>query len=417
MARVLLWLKVTLLGCSLWSASAQAAQIAVDLADGSVLIETDSDAPRRPASLVKLMTAYVAFEALTAGEIGDDTAVTISAHAAKQPPVKLGLRAGKESTFETVLGAAVVGSKNDAAVAVAESVAGSEPTFVQRMNETAARLGLANTRFVNATGLPAAGQQTSARDIAILARALLTDFPERSKLFSRRSVSAVGRTVSTTNPLFGRVVGAEGMKTGFTCAAGYSIAALVERDGRRVLAISLGHVSKGTRLSAVRGLISAAFKVPATGAALSQGAPSTKAPRDVGACAGAPAPVIATDLPPEEYALYQAELAKARARVARTAVPKPVPQVAAPPPLFGWGVFLGAFSDERKARVRLSNVRRRIGARANPRLETRRRDGRARAGLYGLDQRLAPATCRSIDSYCIVLTPTKLLNPKAQWRR
>lgn len=411
--------RAALIFAALWAAPVRAADIAIDLANGSVLTETDADAPRRPASLAKLMTAYVAFEALSAGELSDNTQVTVSEFASRRPPVKLRMRAGSTIGFAEVLGAAVVGSKNDAAVVVAEAVAGSQDAFVARMNVAAARLGMTNTRFANATGLPQAGQQTSARDMALLAQALLTQFPQRARLFSRRSVTALGRGVSTTNPLFGRVKGAEGLKTGFTCAAGYSIAALIERDGRRVIAVTLGHATKNARLSSAKGLIEAAFQLPAGATLLAPAAQTNLAPPDIGACSGAPARLFATDISPEEKALYAAELAKARQRVVagvsapmRAAIPRAVATV--PPPLSGWGVFLGAHSSNGLALDALRSARRLGGS---PKTEQRRRDGRFLAYYYGLDRQRATAICKSVAVYCVVLAPVRLLNPKAQWRR
>jgi D-alanyl-D-alanine carboxypeptidase len=415
-----------LIALALWTGTARAADIAVEVASGAILTETDADSLRLPASLAKLMTAFVAFEAIEAGEISADSQVTVSKFAAARPPVKLRLRAGSEIAFDEVLGAAVLGSKNDAAVVVAEAVAGSEAAFVARMNNAARRLGMTNSRFANATGLPAPDQQTTARDMALLSRALLIQFPQRAQLLSRRSVTARGQRVSTTNPLFGRVAGAEGLKTGFTCAAGYSIAALVERDGRRVIAITLGHASKNTRLRAVRGLISAAFKLSPSGDVLAAGPLRSGAPPDIGACSGAPATLLATDISPEEKALYAAELAKARARVgsrvaqrpvvvpARPAPPAPPP---APPPLFGWAVFLGAQSSQSEARVLVEATHRRLGKRGTIRIERRARDGRSLALIYGLDQPTASALCKAVSRYCVTLTPARLLNPKAQWRR
>jgi len=409
-----------LIVAALCASPGMAADIAVDLASGAVLTSTDADAPRLPASLTKLMTAYVAFEAMAAGEITSETNVNVSRFAARRPPVKLRLRAGSEIEFSEVLGAAVVGSKNDAATVVAEAVAGTQNAFVDRMNAAAARLGMTNTRFANPTGLPKPDQQTTARDMAILATELLTNFPERSRLFSRRSVTALGRRVSTTNPLFGRVTGAEGLKTGFTCAAGYSIAALIERDGRRIIAVTLGHRKKADRLSAARGLIEAAFKLAGTGATLVPAAPNSATPPDIRACSGAPATLMATDISPEEKALYAAELAKARQRVAlRPSQPRilPAPLPAIPPPLSGWGVFLGAHPTPQLARAKLRALHVRIGGRGTTGLETRRRDSRSLAFLYGLNRATASAICKRLTSYCIVLTPARLLNPKAEWRK
>lgn len=443
------------------SYGALAAQIAVDVESGSILIEFEADAVRRPASLVKLMTGYLAFTALEKGELTEDTPIEISAFAARQPPVKLGLRKGKTVPFGELLRAALVGSKNDAAVAVAEAVAGSEEEFANQMNTMAESLGMTNTRYATATGLPKTGQQTTARDIALLASALLRDFPTRSEIFGERGVTAQGKSVSTTNPLFGRVAGAAGMKTGFTCAAGYSIAGLVERDGRRVLAVTLGHASKGERLSAVKQLIAAAVDVPAGAAPLAPGMVQTALPPDIRACSGRGAEIVATDIPvPVDADLYLAGVAAPPrplaapivAQPAQESRPKPPNRVTAqhvpqrtpilplpatpslpralpqrlvapppPPPLQGWGVFVGAFDDEAKALQTLAALRKRGDASfLFPGTERRSRDGRALAFLYGATQQQAAQQCdtaRSLGLYCITLNPDRLRNTNARWRR
>ena len=431
----------TILIASLWGAPVVGADIAVDVTSGEVLTATDADAPRLPASLTKLMTAYVAFEAMAMGEIKPDQRVEVSRFAAQRPPVKLGLSPGTTVPFLDILSAAVVGSKNDAATVVAEAVAGNEAAFVARMNDAARALGMTNTTFANSTGLPAPGQKTTARDIALLSRALLLTYPKRSDLFSRRSVTALGKRVGTTNPLFGRVKGAEGLKTGFTCAAGYAIAGLVERDGRRIIAVTLGHQNKSKRLNAVKGLIEAAFQLSGSGELLESGPAGSLPPSDVGACGAATAKVVATDIPPEEMALYAAELAKAKRRVAvkkwQSSPPqqvqtKPESQsslsrngqtnaggtvAALPPPVSGWGVFLGAHANEQVARSAIRALRLRIGTHGVGRTERRVRDGRFLALLHGLNRREASTFCRVSDRYCVVLPPALLLNPRAQWRR
>ncbi len=422
------WFRAAMIGSVLLAQPAYAADIAVDIATGMILTATEADALRRPASLAKLMTAYVAFEALASDEVAEGERVPVSAFAARTPPVKLRMRAGSKIEFAEALGAAVVGSKNDAAVVVAEAIAGSEEAFVERMNVTASHLGMSNTRFANATGLPAPGQQTTARDMALLSRAMLTQFPQRSKLLSRRSVTALGRRVSTTNPLFGRVKGAEGLKTGFTCAAGYSVAALVERSGRRIIAVTLGHPSKNSRLREARGLIEAAFKIADGGDALTPAKAKAGLPPDIGACSGAATQLIATDISPEEKALYAAEVAKARQRaagepnlprpsIARVLSKKEPPKPLAPPPLSGWSVFIGAHISEQAAETRLQAAHRLLRQRGTIRVERRVRDGRFLALIYGLDQRIAVNFCKSVSTYCLTLTPARLLNARAQWRR
>lgn len=431
MLRALIVLMI-LCGC----VPAQAARIAVDLTTGSVLVEGKADEPRYPSSLVKLMTAYVAFEALERGKIDEDDEIEVSAEVAKTPPVKLGLKKGGNITFGEALEAALIGSKNDAAVAVAEAVAGSESDFVELMNAVARKLGMASTKFVNATGLPATGQVTTARDMALLARALLRDHPDRSGLFSKRATKVGKRSVTTTNPLFGRVKGAKGLKTGFTCAGGYSIAALIERGERRVVAVTLGHESKAIRLRAIRALVDVAFEAKADGQPLVPRSQSVEGPPNVRACAGKSVPMVATDIPPEEMALFRAALKVAREKMAaKRWIDEPPPRKpiraaahttaepgAGTASLSGWGVFLGAHASESEANSVMSEVREaaKLSQRSHASLEGRKRDGRVLSVLHGLDRRSAAKACRAarkLSHYCLTLAPAKLVNRRARWRR
>lgn len=410
----------------------QAANIVVDVERAEIITADAPDALRRPASLVKLMTAYLAFETLENGQINGDDEIEISAKAARTPPVKLYLKAGRSLSFEEILHAAIVGSKNDAAVAVAEAIADTEQDFVTRMNATAANLGMTNTKYASASGLPRKNQYTTARDTAILALALLTDFPDRSALFKQRSVTAAGKTVSTTNPLFGRVEGAQGMKTGFTCAAGYNIAGLIERAGRRTLIVTLGHKTKFKRLAAVKSLLRNNTSAPETREKLTPGNPKDGAVPDIGACTGDSVEVIAIKkITPEEIRAIQrlasSQPAKPRPparKATRIAPPQPILPKAPPPPppLNGWAAFLGPFGTETQARgiakivLRLASAEGRFPISVINRIS----DDRPASLIYGLDRAQATALCSLVKQkgrYCVTLAPAVLLNPKARWRR
>jgi len=411
-----------------------AAEIAVDVDRGTVLVADEPDAVRRPASLVKLMSAYVAFAALEAGVVTEEDTIIVSARAARQPPVKLRIRAGQELPFGDLLAAMAIGSKNDAAMAVAEAVAGSEAEFVAKMNAAAKGLGMVNTRYANPSGLPAPGQRTTARDTALLALALLTEHPERSLIFSERRTRAAGRGVTTTNPLFGRVPGARGMKTGFTCSAGYNIAGLVERDGRRVVAVTLGHPSKGARLAAIKALIGKGFDALNTGSPLVPGTPMPQEPPDIGACSGRAVAKVREEependayVPPPRPAARVALAPRVMPKMPKAVTPPPAPALPRrppppPPPLSGYAAFLGAFPTETEAAARLAAV----GAMATKvrtlpvRVFDRPRDGRHLGVIYGLNAAQARAICaiaKRIGQYCLTLGPATLLNPKARWRR
>jgi D-alanyl-D-alanine carboxypeptidase len=286
---------------------------------------------------------------------------------------------------------------------------------------------MVNTRYANASGLPASGQYTTARDTAILAHALLIEYPERSTLFSERRTRAGGRGIATTNPLFGRVPGAQGMKTGFTCAAGYNIAGLVERDGRRVLAVTLGHRRKAARLAAVRTLIDDGFDRLGEGRALAPGTRNPATPPDIASCKGGQAVAKAAPKVPDTY-IPPPRPASPPPRV--FAVPKPVPVVPPrvarkpppPPPLSGWAVSLGAFDSDRAAATRLKAINM-LATRTTTlpsKILPRPRDNRHLGIIYGLDRAQARALCglaKGIGQYCLTLAPQTLLNPKARWRR
>ncbi|CAA7621215.1 putative D-alanyl-D-alanine carboxypeptidase [Magnetospirillum sp. LM-5] len=261
---------------ALWLTPARAAEppspatLVIDAGSGRVLLEDRAGQPRHPASLTKLMTVYVAFTELAAGRVSPDTSLTVSDHAAAQGGSVLGLKVGQSLTLAEALRAVVVRSANDAAVAVAEHLAGSEPAFATRMTREAARLGMNATRFANATGLTAAGHLTTARDMALLALALKRDFPDRWSLFSAREVEWRKNRLPTLNGFLTAYQGAEGMKTGFTCPAGYNLTAAASRGGRQAIAVVMGAASKEQRLSLAARLMDRAFNGATEGAALVQ---------------------------------------------------------------------------------------------------------------------------------------------------
>lgn len=214
---------------------------------GAVLHAEQANIPSHPASLTKMMTVYLLLEALDAGRLALDDLIAVSEDARSQAPRKLGLKAGTRVKLGDMLYAVVVSSANDAAVVVAEAVAGSEAAFVSLMNDKAAALGMNDTRFTNASGLPDPAQITTARDMAVLAVALQRDFPDRYQLFSTRSFDYRGRHYETHNNFLRAYPGADGLKTGFTCRAGYNLVASATRDGRRLIGVVLGSPTAGSR--------------------------------------------------------------------------------------------------------------------------------------------------------------------------
>src|SRR5665213_2876534 len=209
----------------------------------AVLSDDQSAALWHPASVTKLMTAYVTFDAIKAGSLTMTSPVKISAHALAQAPAKMGFKVGTIVNVDNALKMMLVKSANDVAVAIAETVGGSEQNFVARMNSTARRLGMASTHYDNANGLPDDGQTTTARDLAVLARALVTDFPEYRSYFGIPAIKAGKRILRSENALLERYRGTTGMKTGFICASGYNIVATAHRGSRSLIAVVLGATS------------------------------------------------------------------------------------------------------------------------------------------------------------------------------
>ncbi len=233
-----------------------------DAGDGTVLFAQDADTPWYPASLTKLMTAYVVFEQLKRGEASLTSEFVISPHANSQPKSRVGLGVGRKISVNAALQGLIVHSANDLAVALAEAVSGSEDEFVEDMNRTALRLGMTRTQFVNANGLPREGQATTARDMGLLARALIRDFPEWLPIYAKSDIQIGSQSFHTHNKLLEHFDGADGMKTGFTCGAGYNIVASATRDGRKIVAVVLGDKNGGERSARAMRLIEAGFATP-----------------------------------------------------------------------------------------------------------------------------------------------------------
>ncbi len=237
------------------------AAILINSENGEVMYARQADATRYPASITKVMTLYVAFEELRAGNIRDSDSITVSSFAARQPPSKLGLRPGAKISVREAMGVIATRSANDIAVALGEYISGSENEFAARMTSTARRLGMANTVFLNATGLPNAGHVTTARDIATLSRALIRDFPKRYPIFSQVSVDYEGQQIDNHNHLLRTMPGVDGIKTGYTNAAGFTLAASAAHDGIRLIAVVLGGPNRMMRDGNVSDLLDTGFDV------------------------------------------------------------------------------------------------------------------------------------------------------------
>jgi D-alanyl-D-alanine carboxypeptidase len=225
-----------------------------------VFYAEDPDALWFPASLTKLMTAYVTFQALKEGTVKPDSKAVCSKKATEQAPSKLWLKEGESISVDTALRVLIVKSANDVAVMLAETVAGSEEAFVARMNEAARRLNMTRTTFANVNGLPDERQVTTARDLAKLARAIILEFPEYADLFNAIQVQVGKQMLRTHNGMLVSYPGTDGMKTGFICDSGFNIVVSVTRDGRKLVAVILGEPSIASRRERAVDLLDNGFK-------------------------------------------------------------------------------------------------------------------------------------------------------------
>ena len=235
------------------------AQLLIEASTGKVLHAENATYPWYPASVTKLMTAYTTLRAIKEGRIGMNTLLTVSRNAVAQQPTKMGFKLGTTLTLDNALKMLMVKSANDMAVTIAEGVGGSISGFADLMNANARRLGMTQSNFVNPNGLPAENHVTSARDLGILARALITEYPEYDYLWHIHAIQYGNRVMRNYNSLLDRYPGADGMKTGFICASGYNVVASATRNGRRLIAIVLGAWSGGARSQKAAQLLERGF--------------------------------------------------------------------------------------------------------------------------------------------------------------
>ncbi|MER8781475.1 D-alanyl-D-alanine carboxypeptidase [Mesorhizobium sp. M0437] len=231
------------------------AAMVIDAGTGNTLFEVNSTAPRYPASLTKMMTLYLLFEALDQGRISKETQIPVSDNAARQPPTKLRFRRGETIDVDSAIRAIIVKSANDVAVAVAEYLGGSEEAFAGMMTAKARQIGMSSTVFRNASGLPDGDQHTSARDMAVLGMALHARFPQHFHYFSESDFMFRGRLVRGHNDMLGRVRGVDGIKTGYIRASGFNIVTSYNADGHRLIIVVMGADSARQRNDHVEALI------------------------------------------------------------------------------------------------------------------------------------------------------------------
>ena len=245
------------------SSTAQAnpryAAIVVDVESGEVLHGANADETRYPASLTKVMTLYLLFEALERGELRLDSPLPVSAYAASKPASKLHVRAGSTIPVEKAIQALVIRSANDVAVVVAEALGGSEANFARMMTDRARELGMPRTTFRNANGLPDAGQTTTARDMATMSIRVMQDFPQYYHYFSQTRFTWNGQTITGHNRMLGNYPGADGLKTGFIRASGFNLATSAVRDGRRLVSVVMGGFTAASRDTHMADLLDRGF--------------------------------------------------------------------------------------------------------------------------------------------------------------
>ncbi len=384
------------------------AAIVIDANSGEVLYDKRADSPRYPASVTKIMTLYLTFEALSEGRMKLTDRVVISPRAAAQAPTKLGLPPGDSITVDEAIRAMTVKSANDVAVAMAEKLGGSEARFAALMTLRGQELGMRNSRFVNASGLPDSRQISTARDLAILSRATMRDFPQYYSYFSIKGFTFRGSYVKGHNRLLDSMDGFDGLKTGYTNASGFNLAGSAVRDGRRLIAVVLGGSSTAWRDNNMEDLLLTGFEVlkrrshgdrTTIAANLYEDEPNGPIMRpsiEQGDGDQAGLKIVLTETPsrPQVKVSPSMKTAKATAQTSKGE----------------WGVQVGAFQSKGLANKQLSIVRNRFAkfvADAEGAVEGAA-GGAFRAQFQGLTAEAARSACAAITARrqpCMVLSP------------
>jgi D-alanyl-D-alanine carboxypeptidase len=379
------------------SKSVPSAMIVIDATSSAVLKSDQATALWRPASLTKLMSLYVVFEELSAGRLMLNETMTVSGYAAAMPPSRLGLSKGDKISIELAILATITRSANDAVVALAERVGGDETSFAQKMSAEARKLGMTGSVFRNASGLPDPEQTTTARDMAVLAMALIRDFPQYYHFFSARGVDYRGEYLPTINAILGLYPGADGLKTGFTCGSGYNLVASAERDGRRVVGVVLGGLTSDQRYRQMTDLLDAGFAAGTEEDPLTLDQMAENAP-------GAPPQQLSDEECSPGWSL------------------QPNGQVAGRLP--GWGIVFGGYPQQAPTRALLDRMVKQLPLKlraGRPAIIVRQYEGLRsfRAVVVGLTAAQAGDACRALwqgGGYCLALSPAVLNNPRAAWR-
>ncbi|MCG6658811.1 D-alanyl-D-alanine carboxypeptidase [Halomonas campisalis] len=413
---------VVLLSCLLLTiktahANPRYAAIVIDVESGDVLHSANADATRYPASLTKMMTLYMLFEALERGDLRLDSPLPVSAYAASRQASKLYVKAGSTLPVETAIQALVIRSANDVAVVVAEALGGSEENFGRMMTDKARQLGMPRTTFRNPNGLPDAGQTTTARDMATLSIRVMQDFPQYYHYFSQTRFSWNGQTITGHNRLLGSYPGADGLKTGFIRASGFNVATSAVRDDRRIVSVVMGGFTAASRDAHMADLLDRGYvrlSMLQRGDWIAQAdvfgdrmelpqQPSSPTPA-VQVASAEPASTVSlssalqtrlTESSTEPYGRADAEMGSAddplRDLIARAEAPQPAG---------AWAVQVGAFSNADQARSLASRAAERLASQVNGgRVAVAPSEGEQRvyrARLVELQESEAHSACNSL---------------------
>lgn len=387
------------------------ASIIVDFATGRVLEESNADEPRYPASLTKMMTLYLLFDALENKQVSLSTPFKVSSHAAAQAPSKIGLAPGRTLTVEEAIHALTIKSANDIAVVVSENLGGSEPAFAQLMTQQARRMGMSRTTFANASGLPNSRQKTTARDLVTLSRALIHDFPQYYHYFSDTEATVAGVRITTHNHLMLSYDGMDGLKTGFIGASGFNLASSAVRDGRRLVGVVMGGPTANIRDKQMAKLLDASWNKVGTSPSLPVTQMASAAPSAV------PLPVERAQSTIDEKVAVQAPAPQPKsfdlASIDSSIVmppPRPVgsfdAEVDDP-----YMIQIGAFGDRTSGNSALDTAHRKVASLGA--FEPKVVPGKLKSGKYiyrarfiGLNQAEAQQACRQlkrVGSDCLVM--------------
>ena len=392
--------------------SSKYAAIVVDAKTGEVLYAKRADAPRYPASITKVMTLYLAFEALASGKMQLDDPVVFSPRAAAQAPTKLGVRAGDSVTVQQAMQGMVTRSANDAAVALAEKLGGTEQRFAALMTLRAQELGMTNTHFVNPHGLPDSRNISTARDLAILSRAVMRDYPQYYGLFATKNFQFRGENIRNHNGLLYTMDGVDGLKTGFTNASGFNLAVSAVRDNRRLIAVVMGGPTVATRNKVAEGLLLTGFDVlnrRARGEQITvaqnffeppQLADATQPSMQQGDTEQGLSVALASSTPPS------------RASRIQIVEPRNVPKLSGKgkKQMSGaWTVQVGSFSSRSDAREQIAIVEKKFGQHFDDARGVAEKDGgKYRARFSGLSEAEAKNACKTLKAKkqpCVVMSP------------